>query len=426
MIVGYILIGVMAGLVAFVAALVSGASIWSALALYSLVGSVGVITVPLVRLAFGTLEPESEASPKEGVFDAEVASPSSTPPSDDVDLERQDSPEPGIDTSDELAFPLRILAVDDDPFILELIPMIAATAGYSDVTPVASGKLALEALTNTENIFKCLLFDINMPEIDGIELCALVRQIPAYRDTPIIMLTAMRDMKYMDRAFKAGATDYATKPFDIADLTDRLRFAEEAIIARQRSAAAAKTAGESAEIAPHNPVALSETDRLKGVGSLADYTAVGNYLTQLTRDQMRDTQVVAIKVDHIESIYATATADMFARILRDVAGVVESTLDSRLMTYAGNGVFLSISDTVKLNPSLIEENVCDRLASMTFTNRNNDLFQISVSIGDPVTPIETKTKRAMITFGRAITRAENRFHQKQGELMSENRQQGSL
>ena len=119
--------------------------------------------------------------------------------------------------------PMRILAVDDDPFILGLIPGIAAKARYSEVTCAASAKLALATLANTEAQFDCLLFDINMPEMDGIELCRHVRRIAAYRRTPIIMLTGKRDMKSMEQAYLAGATEYATRPSRLDVARRRLR-----------------------------------------------------------------------------------------------------------------------------------------------------------------------------------------------------------
>jgi len=74
-----------------------------------------------------------------------------------------------------------------------------------------------------------------MPGMDGIELCRWVRQIPRYHQTPIIMLTAMRDMKNMGEAYRAGATDYATKPFDIEDLGMRLRVAQETVQAQRET-----------------------------------------------------------------------------------------------------------------------------------------------------------------------------------------------
>ena len=70
---------------------------------------------------------------------------------------------------------MKILAVDDDPFILELLPMIAAKAGFMDVTTTPSGELAQQAMKDAAPPFECLLFDINMPNMNGIDLCFCTR-----------------------------------------------------------------------------------------------------------------------------------------------------------------------------------------------------------------------------------------------------------
>ena len=65
---------------------------------------------------------------------------------------------------------MKILAVDDEPYILELMPLLAARVGFSDVTTFSSAVDALDTLVNGKAIFDCLLLDINMPDMDGIEL----------------------------------------------------------------------------------------------------------------------------------------------------------------------------------------------------------------------------------------------------------------
>ncbi len=59
-----------------------------------------------------------------------------------------------------------------------------------------------------------LLLDVSMPEIDGLELCRTVRNLPQYRGLPIVMLTARDSVFDKARGRMAGATDYLTKPFD--------------------------------------------------------------------------------------------------------------------------------------------------------------------------------------------------------------------
>ena len=120
---------------------------------------------------------------------------------------------------------MKILAVDDDQLQLDMLTAILNDAGYSDVTTVTSGALALHELNNPNATFDSILMDIQMPELDGIELCKIVRLMPKYQTTPIIMITAMSEKSYIDNAFLAGATDYVTKPFDKMELVTRIKIA---------------------------------------------------------------------------------------------------------------------------------------------------------------------------------------------------------
>ena len=89
---------------------------------------------------------------------------------------------------------MRILAVDDDPIILELLTELLATFGQHEVDTAESAKEALARLSDpAAGIYDCFLLDIQMPETDGIELCGLLRQTQAYARSPILMITAMSD-----------------------------------------------------------------------------------------------------------------------------------------------------------------------------------------------------------------------------------------
>ncbi len=120
---------------------------------------------------------------------------------------------------------MRILAVDDDTHILEILKAVLTDAGYDEVTTTPSPLDALEMVEKGDKRFDCLLLDIQMPEMDGITLCDRLRRIDGYASVPIVMLTAMAEREYVERAFKAGATDYLTKPFDVFEITARLRVA---------------------------------------------------------------------------------------------------------------------------------------------------------------------------------------------------------
>jgi CheY-like chemotaxis protein len=314
---------------------------------------------------------------------------------------------------------MKILAVDDHSDILELLTMIAAKAGFTDVSTALSGEIALDMLNQGNIVFDCLLLDINMPGMDGIGLCKLVRSIPAYRKTPIIMLTAMAEKDYIDRAFQAGATDYATKPFDIVELSARLRMADELAGARREAAATmSEMDTQDPEIAHNHAFDLSDEVQIEGVKDLIGYTALGNYLTQLSNAGIAGSQVVAVKINRIETIYARASTEEFLYALTEAADAIGDALRSSgyMMAYAGNGTFVVVSGKATLEPSAeLEIEIQDLLDEKNSEYDNGDPLDIEVSIGNPLRSSTSKTQRIRKTFDRAIARAENRVLKKRNE-----------
>ena len=103
----------------------------------------------------------------------------------------------------------KILIVDDDPDIIEILRYNLSLAGY-DVKGASNGKEAI----NKAKIFipEIILLDVMMPEMDGIEACRLIREIPSLKNSRIIFLSARNEDYTQLSAFDAGADDYISKP----------------------------------------------------------------------------------------------------------------------------------------------------------------------------------------------------------------------
>jgi two-component system KDP operon response regulator KdpE len=115
--------------------------------------------------------------------------------------------------------PLRILVVDDEPSILATMAPLLRSHGY-DVHSAMSGRAALEAVERLEP--DLVVLDLGLPDIDGVEVCRLLRD---GRATPIIVLSARGSEADKVAALDAGADDYVTKPFGAEELLARLRVA---------------------------------------------------------------------------------------------------------------------------------------------------------------------------------------------------------
>lgn len=110
---------------------------------------------------------------------------------------------------------IKILIVDDEQPICDLIDMNLSAAGYACVA-VQDGLAAIEAVE--KNTFDLILLDIMLPEIDGYELMDYIRPL----EIPVIFLTAKANTEDKVKGLKAGADDYLTKPFEIAELLARV------------------------------------------------------------------------------------------------------------------------------------------------------------------------------------------------------------
>src|SRR5205823_11854063 len=104
----------------------------------------------------------------------------------------------------------RILVVDDEEAIREIVSSMLQNAGYA-ATQAASGKQALEILGSGEE-FQLMLSDLMMAEMDGIALLDRVQD--CYPDMPAIMVTAVHDISVALAAIRNGAYDYLLKPFE--------------------------------------------------------------------------------------------------------------------------------------------------------------------------------------------------------------------
>jgi two-component system response regulator MtrA len=111
----------------------------------------------------------------------------------------------------------RILVVDDDAALAEMVGIVLGSEGF-DATYCADGSEALAAFTASQP--DLVLLDLMLPGIDGIEVC---NQIRAVSGIPIIMLTAKGDTADVVAGLEAGADDYMVKPFNPSELVARIR-----------------------------------------------------------------------------------------------------------------------------------------------------------------------------------------------------------
>lgn len=107
--------------------------------------------------------------------------------------------------------PPRVLVVDDAPALLLLVTRFLERAGY-EVSNTDNGLVAVELARSFRP--DLVLLDINLPGLNGIEVCRAIRLQPANAELPIVMITGSDARDTLEQAHSAGATDYLCKPID--------------------------------------------------------------------------------------------------------------------------------------------------------------------------------------------------------------------
>jgi len=213
----------------------------------------------------------------------------------------------------------KILVVDDEPEAVELVEFNLKGAGY-EVSTAGDGA---EALNKARRIQPNLvILDIMMPEIDGMEVCKLLRRDPATSTIPIIMLTAKASEVDRVLGLELGADDYVVKPFSPRELVLRVK----KILERGKPAETGRekiVCGDLVIDIPRHAVLWKgkEIDL-----TATEFKLLGTLAQRRGRVQSRD--ALLRDVWGYESMIDTRTVDTHMRRLREKMGPAAKYLDT--------------------------------------------------------------------------------------------------
>ena len=212
----------------------------------------------------------------------------------------------------------RILIVEDDPDIAELVARYLEKAGFT-TERAATGRAALAAIAT--RLPDAVVLDLMLPHVDGLEVCRVVRGNESTAGLPIIMLTARADESERIVGLELGADDYLAKPFSPNELVARVR----ALLRR-----AQRAAGPRARTLTYGPIAI-DTDRhivsLDGrdVALTAKEFLLLEYLMQ-HRGRVLSRDVLLTDVWGYRYTGGTRTVDVHVRRLREKLPLLTDSL----------------------------------------------------------------------------------------------------
>ena len=206
-----------------------------------------------------------------------------------------------------------ILVVDDTPANLRLLTDMLRDKGYT-VRPVLSGMEALTAALNDPP--DLVMLDVNMPEMDGYEVCRRLKTHANFKDIPVIFISALTETLDKVKAFASGGVDYVTKPFQFEEVEARLNTH---LQLRQALQAIRQYNDELETLLQHRTKELIRSERQAAFGQLVQ-GIVHNLRSPLTAASMAAEMIDAMKppVDAA----ATESTEEELQSLRKLAKVV--------------------------------------------------------------------------------------------------------
>lgn len=286
---------------------------------------------------------------------------------------------PAIICNDKKSAKLKILVVDDDPFILQLIKMILASSGYTDVTLLEDAGQAAQVIFQANPAFECMLIDMRMPGVTGEELCSWVRKLPKYKETPILMVTALSEKADIDVAFAAGASDYITKPLVASDFIARIDQVRRHIKKMYLLSSTEKdthTESASSQINFYQPKLLG------GMHSEIEIDALEKYIFQLSKSGSLSMEAFSFVIKDAAKLHLSCKQDDFIFILKSVGMAISQCLPAPqfFLSYAGYGAFTGVAQKSEDSELLWRE-------TEVKVQKKLQSFKLPSSSGNPVSVV---------------------------------------
>ena len=297
-----------------------------------------------------------------------------------------------------------VLVVEDDPTSLLLIQQILSLRGYHVEACADAEKALAEAQLQP---FEIAILDIQLPGMDGVELCRRLRKLPSGEDMVVIFLTGAEKPEDLQRALDAGADDYVVKPVNGPNLPVRLALAERVLYFRQHSK---RSQERLAEDALRDTVTdlVSRSLFMERLENAARRTAREN--EKGVKDGAYQYAVLYLNLDGFNRVNTQHGYDSGNRILREAAGrLVECIREVDTVSRFGGDEFVILLDDLKddTDPTRVSQRIQSAFARPF--DLGQERLRLTVSIGIALNTIGPENPKGVLADARkALFRAKTK------------------
>jgi len=253
----------------------------------------------------------------------------------------------------------RVLVVDDEPMISRGLASLLERKGM-DVTALNDPLRFWSVLDETKP--SLILLDLEMPRMNGTELCRVVRGDPRWSELPVIFLTGYTDQASVQRMFAAGADDYVGKPFVPAELMMRLE--------NRLSGARAR----------RPPV---ETDPLTGLATARKATDLIERFLRLARRKSDPYSIGVLQVDDFPNIAATFGRTLSDAVLRAIGELLPKSFRAEDVAgwWGGSDFTIGMYGSSKENAAVKLAQICTKIGELAFLSADGKTVHVSCTAG---------------------------------------------